>query len=134
MTPSVFSALLSTCLTYLGRCFNMRDLPCKSFVLYGQSCLLGLEVCAAVTHACHQREAGLSVDFPSRWPIRKSLPVCTLSQACVSARDALPHEQLACTEQRAFDLSSNPAFSLRLHPGLNPRFKTQVKPRLNLTT
>ncbi len=33
----------------------------KCFLLCGQSCLLGLEVCAAVTRVRHQREAGLSV-------------------------------------------------------------------------
>ncbi len=43
----------------VGKVFLERN--GSTILLCGQSCLLGLGVCAAVTRARHQREAGLSV-------------------------------------------------------------------------
>ncbi len=66
-------------------------------LLCGQSCLRGLEACAAVTAVRHQREADLSVHF---------LGVGQWEEACMSVHFHMRaclhvlhwHEQLACTE------------------------------------
>ncbi len=45
----------------VGKVFLERD--GSTILLCGQTCLLGLGVCVAVTSARHQREAGLSVQL-----------------------------------------------------------------------
>ncbi len=64
------------------------NLAAPGEVLCGQSGLLGLEECAAVTRARHQREADLFVPLQAL-AIEKILTCLDTSQACVSARVVL---------------------------------------------
>ncbi len=74
--------------------------------LCGQSGLLGLEECAAVTRARHQREAGLFV--PLQALANEKIPIWTLPRhACPHA--LCSHYQVVCTTINTSVLFSNPA-------------------------
>ncbi len=76
----------------------------------------GLEACAAVTRARHQRVAGLSV--PLQALANEKARACLYTyQACVPAHVVLNLTKFPVLQYTSF-LPSNPAFSLRLPPGL----------------
>ncbi len=71
----------------------------------------------ALRSARHQREADLFVQLQAL-ANEKVLTCLDTSQVCVSARVVLTLPSCLCYNTHTTVLSSNPAFSLRLPPGL----------------